>query len=45
MMWRATTYFPPIFIGLATYAIWKRGIGKGTYETSPDVRPPPVLAG
>ena len=44
MMWRATTYFPPIFIGLVTYAIWKRGVAKGTYATSPDAKPSPALA-
>ena len=44
MMWRATTYFPPIFIGLVTYAIWKRGVAKGTYATNPNAKPSPALA-
>jgi len=26
---RATTYFPPIFIGIVTYLIWKRGVAEG----------------
>ena len=37
MVWRATTYFPPIFIGIVTYLIWKRGLAKGTYANDPDV--------
>jgi uncharacterized protein (TIRG00374 family) len=36
MVWRATTYFPPIFIGLATYAFWRRNDAKGTYAAHPD---------
>ena len=44
MMWRATTYFPPIFIGILTYALWKRGMAKGKYAAAPDAKPPPVLA-
>jgi uncharacterized protein (TIRG00374 family) len=36
MVWRATTYFPPIFIGLGTYAFWKRNDTKGTYAANPD---------
>jgi uncharacterized protein (TIRG00374 family) len=36
MVWRATTYFPPIFIGLATYAIWKRNNARGIYNAHPD---------
>jgi putative heme transporter len=43
MIWRVTTYFPPIFIGLLTYAIWKRGMAKGTYAHDPDVKPVPAL--
>jgi uncharacterized membrane protein YbhN (UPF0104 family) len=31
LVWRATTYFPPILIGLVTYVVWKRGRAKGTY--------------
>jgi hypothetical protein len=27
-MWRATTYFPPIFIGIVTYLIWRHGLAK-----------------
>ena len=29
LVWRATTYFPPIFIGIVTYLIWKRGLAQG----------------
>jgi uncharacterized protein (TIRG00374 family) len=39
MIWRVTTYFPPIFIGLLTYGIWKRGMTKGAYAKDPDVKP------
>jgi uncharacterized protein (TIRG00374 family) len=45
MVWRATTYFPPIFIGLLTYAVWKRGVAKGTYDKRPDARPSAVPGG
>jgi uncharacterized protein (TIRG00374 family) len=31
LVWRATTYFPPIFMGLITYVVWRRGMAKGTY--------------
>jgi uncharacterized protein (TIRG00374 family) len=44
MVWRATTYFPPIFIGIITYALWKRGMVKGLYAKSPDAEPPRVIA-
>ena len=37
MVWRATAFFPPIFIGIVTYLIWKRGLAKGTYANDPDV--------
>ena len=37
LVWRATTYFPPIFIGIVTYLIWKRGLARGTYAKDPDV--------
>ena len=43
MIWRVTTYFPPIFVGLLTYVIWKRGMAKGTYTKDPDVKPAPAL--
>ncbi len=43
--WRATTYFPPIFIGIVTYLWWKRGLARGTYAKNPDVRPSPAPAG
>jgi uncharacterized protein (TIRG00374 family) len=36
LVWRATTYFPPIFIGIVTYLIWARGIAQGRYERAPD---------
>ena len=42
LMWRLTTYFPPIFIGIVTYVIWKRGVAKGRYAKNPDVTPQPV---
>jgi uncharacterized protein (TIRG00374 family) len=48
LVWRATTYFPPIFIGIVTYLIWKRGLATGRYAKDPDVTPqpvPPSLAG
>ena len=45
MVWRATTYFPPIFIGLFSYALWKRGVSKGTYGERPDARPFAAPAG
>ena len=38
MVWRVTTYFPPIFVGIITYFIWKRGMAKGVYATHPDAR-------
>jgi putative heme transporter len=44
MVWRATTYFPPIFIGVVTYALWKRGMAKGVYAKNPDAKPPRVQA-
>ena len=43
MMWRVTTYFPPIFIGILTYFIWKRGMTKGIYAKDPDVKPAPAI--
>jgi uncharacterized membrane protein YbhN (UPF0104 family) len=45
LMWRATTYFPPIFIGIVTYLVWKRGLAKGIYARHPDVTAPAVPAG
>ena len=48
LVWRATTYVPPIVIGIVTYLLWKRGLARGTYEKDPDVRPsgvPPLPAG
>jgi uncharacterized protein (TIRG00374 family) len=39
MIWRVTTYFPPIFVGAITYLVWKRGMSKGLYAGHPDVRP------
>ena len=36
MVWRATTYFPPIFIGIGTYLFWKRNEAKGAYGANPD---------
>jgi uncharacterized protein (TIRG00374 family) len=36
LVWRATTYFPPIFIGIVTYLVWARGIAQGRYERAPD---------
>jgi putative heme transporter len=43
LVWRATTYFPPILIGIVTYLLWKRGLAKGTYK-DPGVRPSPIPA-
>jgi hypothetical protein len=42
---RATTYVPPIVIGIVTYLLWKRGLAKDTYTNDPDVRPPAIPAG
>ena len=41
---RATTYVPPILIGIVTYLAWKRGLAVGIYAKGPDVRlsPGPV---
>jgi putative heme transporter len=44
LVWRAATYFPPIFIGIVTYLAWKRGLAKGTYKNDPDIRPSVVPA-
>ena len=42
---RATTYFAPIFLGIVTYVLWRRGLDKGTYQEVPTsgrpVRRPP----
>ena len=35
LVWRATTYFPPIFLGAGTYAVWRRGIKRGRYRAAP----------
>jgi putative heme transporter len=43
LVWRATTYFPPIVIGIVTYLLWKRGLAKGTYQ-DPGVRPSAIPA-
>jgi len=43
MIWRLTTYFPPIFIGLITYFIWKRGMSKRLYASHPDAVPAPAV--
>jgi len=43
LVWRATTYFPPILIGIVTYLLWKRGLAKGTYK-DPGARPSPISA-
>jgi putative heme transporter len=32
LVWRATTYFPPIILGIVTYVLWRRGLDKGTYQ-------------
>jgi uncharacterized protein (TIRG00374 family) len=32
LVWRATTYFPPIFLGIVTYLLWRRGLDKGIYQ-------------
>jgi uncharacterized protein (TIRG00374 family) len=45
LVWRATTYVPPIVIGIVTYLLWKRGLARGTYVKDPDVRPSAVAAG
>jgi uncharacterized protein (TIRG00374 family) len=45
MVWRAATYFPPVFIGVITYVVWKRGVATGKYPPPPDVSSAPVRAG
>jgi uncharacterized protein (TIRG00374 family) len=35
LVWRATTYFPPIFLGAGTYAVWRRGMARGRYQAAP----------
>jgi uncharacterized membrane protein YbhN (UPF0104 family) len=32
LVWRATTYLLPIFLGIVTYVLWRRGLDKGTYQ-------------
>jgi hypothetical protein len=32
---QATTHFPPVFIGVVTYLIWKRGLAKGAHAKIP----------
>ena len=32
LVWQATTYFPPIVLGIVTYVLWRRGLDKGTYQ-------------
>jgi uncharacterized protein (TIRG00374 family) len=44
MVWRATTYFPPIFIGVVTYVVWRRGMAKGRYGCQPGVGSSPAPA-
>ncbi len=44
LLWRAATYFPPIFIGVVTYVLWKRGLDKGAYARAPDEGPPGIPA-
>jgi hypothetical protein len=39
-VWRATTYFPPIFLGIVTYVLWRRGLDKGTYQEVLDLGRP-----
>jgi uncharacterized protein (TIRG00374 family) len=45
LVWRATTYFPPIFIGIVTYLIWRRGLAKGTYQDVLDINRPTGAGG
>ncbi len=35
LVWRATTYFPPIFLGAGTYVVWRRGNTRGRYRAAP----------
>jgi hypothetical protein len=44
-VWRVTTYFPPIFIGIVTYLIWRRGLAKGTYQDVLDINRPTGAGG
>jgi len=41
-VWRATTYFPPIVLGIVTYLLWRRGLDKGTYQEVPIAHHGPV---
>jgi putative heme transporter len=40
LVWRATSYFPPIFLGIMTYVLWRRGLDKGTYQEVLDLGRP-----
>ena len=40
LVWRATTYFAPIFLGIVTYVLWRRGLDKGTYQEVLDLGRP-----
>jgi uncharacterized protein (TIRG00374 family) len=35
LVWRAITYFPPIFIGIVTYLWWKRGLARAPTRRIP----------
>jgi putative heme transporter len=35
LVWRATTYFPPIVLGIVSYVLWRHGVDKGIYRDRP----------
>jgi uncharacterized protein (TIRG00374 family) len=44
LVWRATTYFPPILLGIVTYVLWRRGLRKGIYGNHPGPGSPDMSA-
>lgn len=40
LVWRATTYFPPVLIDIVTYVLWRRSLDKGTYHEVLHFGPP-----
>jgi putative heme transporter len=39
LVWRATTYLPPVLLGIVTYVLWRRGLDKGIYGDRPAADP------
>ena len=44
LVWRATTYFPPVLLGIVTYVLWRRGLSKGIYGDHPGPGSPDMSA-